>query len=109
MIITIEEPAYVESDDSHQLINLLVLFALKTQLFSESFTESLVSNGDSLLNFLFQYVFAEEFGKGFGNFSFHEFGDALEGISCAFELVEIFEGNSEIRQVLTIFAIRQHR
>jgi len=47
------------------------------------------------LNFLLDNIASEELREGLGNFSLHEFRDALEGISGTFEFVEIFKGKTE--------------
>jgi len=88
--ITIEQTGNVEANNSHKFFNLFILLAFKAEFFSECLAEAFVSDSNGLLNFLFDDVLVEELGEGLGNLSFHEFGDALEGIGGALELVEIF-------------------
>lgn len=99
---TIEQACNVEPDYSHQLFNLFVLLAFKAKFFSEGLSKALISNSDGLLNFLFDDVLVEELWKGLGNFAFHEFGDALECVCSALELVEVFEGKAEWCELYTL-------
>lgn len=91
----VEQSCDVEPDDPHQLLDLLILLALQAQLLSERLAQPLVRNRDGLLDFLLDDVAREELGEGLGDLALHEFGDALEGVSSALELVEIFEGKAE--------------
>lgn len=71
------------------------MLAFQAQLLSERLTESLICYSYGLLDFLLDDVAREELGEGLGDLALHEFGDALEGVSSALELVEIFEGEAK--------------
>jgi hypothetical protein len=91
---TVEQAGNVEADHSHQLLDLLVLLALQAEFLSEGLSEALVGDGEGLLNLLLDDVLVEELGEGLGDLALHEFGDALEGVSSALELVEVFQGKA---------------
>ena len=82
-----------------------IIIDLKAHFFGESLAKSFISDGDSFLNLFIDDVFGEEFGQRFRDFSFHKFGNALESVGSAFEFIEVFESDSVISRIHTIFAI----
>jgi hypothetical protein len=82
---------------------LFVVFADDAEGFGDGLTDLFVSDGEGLLKLSLDDVFFEELGKGFGDFAFHKFTDGLESVGSAFELVEIFESESEMMVKSTFF------
>jgi hypothetical protein len=56
-VLKVQQAADVESDYSHQLVDILVLFALEPKLVSEGFAQSFVGNCDGLLQLFFNDIF----------------------------------------------------
>ena len=82
---------------------MFVVFAVDAEGFGDGLADLFVSDCEGLLKLSLDDVFFEELGERFGDFAFHEFADGLEGVGGAFELVEIFESESEMRGKGTIF------
>jgi hypothetical protein len=102
MMGTVEKACNVEANHSHEFFDLFILLALEAEFFSEGLAETLISDSNGLLNLLLDDVLVEELGEGLGDLALHEFGDALEGVGSALELVEILEGEAELGREYTL-------
>jgi hypothetical protein len=94
LIVELQQLCEVESNDAHQFVDAIVLFAFHAEVFSDQLSEFLISHCDFSLNLSVNDVFAQKLRQCFWDFAAHQLGYAFEGIGGAFEFVEIFQSNS---------------
>lgn len=92
----------METDNAHKFVGFRGLFGDDAHLFSEGFTELLISDGQSLLELPFDDGLIKELGESLGDAALHQLRDRLEGVSSVLELLEALELDPTSDEILQL-------